>query len=84
MVERGAAVDRDTLMAELKQRQIGAGLHYTACHLHSYYQKTFGWKRGDFPEAERISDGILSLPLFPLLTLRNQDRVIRAVREILG
>jgi len=84
VVERNAAVDRDTLMAGLKQRQIGAGLHYTACHLHSYYQKTFGWKRGDFPEAERISDGILSLPLFPLLTARNQDRVVRAVREILG
>jgi dTDP-4-amino-4,6-dideoxygalactose transaminase len=84
VVERGAKVDRDTLMVELKKRQIGTGLHYTACHLHSYYQKTFGWKRGDFPEAERISDGILSLPLFPLLTPRNQDRVIRAVREILS
>jgi dTDP-4-amino-4,6-dideoxygalactose transaminase len=77
-------VDRDTLIIELKKRQIGAGLHYTACHLHTYYQQAFGWKRGDFPAAERISDGILSLPLFPLLTQRNQERVIRAVREILG
>jgi dTDP-4-amino-4,6-dideoxygalactose transaminase len=84
VVEPGAKVDRDTLMVELKKCQIGAGLHYTACHLHSYYQKTFGWKRGDFPAAERVSDGILSLPLYPLLTPRDQGRVIRAVREILG
>jgi dTDP-4-amino-4,6-dideoxygalactose transaminase len=84
VVERGAAVDRDTLIAELKKRQIGAGLHYVACHLHTFYQKTYGWRRGDFPEAERISDGILDLPLFPLLTRRDQDRVIRAMREILG
>ncbi len=83
VVERGAKVDRDTLMVELKKRQIGTGLHYTACHLHSYYQQNFGWRRGDFPQAERISDGILSLPLFPTLSLRDQDRVIRAVREIL-
>jgi dTDP-4-amino-4,6-dideoxygalactose transaminase len=83
VVERGAAVDRDTLIAELKKRQIGAGVHYTACHLLSYYRKTGGWRRGDFPAAERISDGILSLPLFPLLTVRDQTRVIRALREIL-
>jgi dTDP-4-amino-4,6-dideoxygalactose transaminase len=84
VVERGAAVNRDTLMVELKKRQIGTGLHYTACHLHSFYEKQFGWKRGDFPEAERVSDGTLSLPLFPRLTARDQRRVIRAVREIFG
>jgi dTDP-4-amino-4,6-dideoxygalactose transaminase len=59
-------------------------LHYTACHLHSFYEKTFGYNRGDFPVAERISDGILSLPCFPTLAQRDQDRVIRAVREIMG
>jgi dTDP-4-amino-4,6-dideoxygalactose transaminase len=83
VVERGAKVDRDTLMVELKKRQIGTGLHYTACHLHSFYEKTFGYRRGDFPEAERISDGILSLPCCPTLTRRDQDRVIKAVWEIM-
>ena len=82
VVEAGAVVDRDTLIVELKRRQIGAGLHYVACHLHSYYQKLCGWRRGDFPAAERISDGILSLPLFPRLTERDQTRVVRALREI--
>jgi dTDP-4-amino-4,6-dideoxygalactose transaminase len=52
--------------------------------LHSFYEKTFGYHRGDFPEAERISDGILSLPCCPTLTRRDQDRVIRAVKEIMG
>jgi len=84
VVERGAKVDRDTLMVELKKRQIGTGLHYTACHLHSFYEKKFGYKRGDFPNAERISDGILSLPLCPTLTRAEQDRVIKAVWEIMG
>ncbi len=84
VVERGARVDRDNLMLELKKRNIGTGLHYTACHLHSFYEKTFGYHRGDFPEAERISDGILSLPCCPTLTRRDQDRVIRAVWEIMG
>jgi dTDP-4-amino-4,6-dideoxygalactose transaminase len=82
VVEAGAPVDRDNLIARLKQKHIGASLHYVACHLHSYYQKQYGWRRGDFPAAERISDGILSLPLFPRLTARDQSRVIRALREI--
>ncbi len=80
VVEPNARVPRDTLMVELKKRQIGTGLHYTACHLHSYYQKTFGWKRGDFPAAERISDGILSLPIFPLLPRAELYRVNGGVR----
>jgi dTDP-4-amino-4,6-dideoxygalactose transaminase len=84
VVERGAKISRDALITELKNRQIGSGVHYVACHLLTFYKKTYGWKRGDFPEAERISDGILSLPLFPLLTPREQGRVVRALRAILG
>jgi dTDP-4-amino-4,6-dideoxygalactose transaminase len=71
-------------MVELKKRNIGTGLHYTACHLHSFYEKKFGYRRGDFPQAERISDGVVSLPLCPTLTRRDQDRVIKAVWEIMG
>ncbi len=84
VVERGAKLDRDSLMVELKKRQIGTGLHYTACHLHSFYEKKFGYRRGDFPEAERISDGVLTLPLCPTLKRSEQDRVIKAVWEIMG
>jgi dTDP-4-amino-4,6-dideoxygalactose transaminase len=80
----GARVTRDELMARLKQAQIGAGLHYQAAHLGSFYQKQFGYRRGDFPNAEFISDHVLSLPLFPDLAEADQDRVIAAVKRILA
>lgn len=74
---------RDDLMAALKERNIGSGLHYQAVHLYDYYQKTFGWTRGSFPHAEMIGDSIVSLPLFPKLTESEQDTIIQAIREIM-
>lgn len=75
-------IDRDTFMRELKARNIGAGLHYTAAHEFSYYRDHYGWRPDDFPEAHFVSERIVSLPLYPLLTDRDQADVIEAVRDI--
>jgi dTDP-4-amino-4,6-dideoxygalactose transaminase len=69
-------------MAELKARNIGTGLHYTAVHEFSYYRNRFGWRPEDFPEAHYVSDRILSLPLFPGLTDADQDDVVTAVHDV--
>jgi dTDP-3-amino-2,3,6-trideoxy-4-keto-D-glucose/dTDP-3-amino-3,4,6-trideoxy-alpha-D-glucose/dTDP-2,6-dideoxy-D-kanosamine transaminase len=42
-----------------------------------------GYKRGDLPVAERLSQEIFSLPMYPTLSTSLQDRVITAVREVL-
>ncbi|WOO40915.1 DegT/DnrJ/EryC1/StrS aminotransferase family protein [Rubellicoccus peritrichatus] len=79
-----AGMDRDTLIAKLKEHNIGTGIHYRAPHLSDYYENEWGFRRGMFPQAERISDGILSLPLFPTMTEGEQDRVVAAIRAVLG
>ena len=76
-------ISRDRFLDELKRRNIGTGLHYTAAHEFSYYSGRFGWKPEDFPEAHFVSERILSLPLFPGLTDADQDDAIAAVREVL-
>ncbi|HEY6010347.1 MAG TPA: DegT/DnrJ/EryC1/StrS family aminotransferase, partial [Nitrospirota bacterium] len=76
-----AGMDRDAFMQAMKDRNIGTGLHYRAVHLYPYYREQFGFKRGDFPNAETISDRIVSLPLFPLMTDADQDRVIAAMKD---
>ncbi|MFH2001309.1 MAG: aminotransferase class I/II-fold pyridoxal phosphate-dependent enzyme [Planctomycetota bacterium] len=76
-------VSRDTFMKELSSRGIGSGLHFKAVHLHHYYKERFGFERGFCPNAEFVSDRIVSLPLFPGLSRSDQDRVIRAIGEIL-
>ncbi len=76
-------IDRDRFLEELKRRNIGTGLHYTAAHEFSYYASGFGWRPEDFPEAHFVSERILSLPLFPGLTEADQDDVVEAVSEVL-
>jgi dTDP-4-amino-4,6-dideoxygalactose transaminase len=77
------AIDRDRFLDELKRRNIGTGLHYTAAHEFSYYASGFGWRPEDFPEAHFVSERIFSLPLFPGLTEADQDDVVEAVSEVL-
>ena len=79
-----AKMDRDAFMQGMKERNIGTGLHYRAVHLYPYYREHFGFKRGDFPNAETISDRIVSLPLFPAMTEADQDRVIKAMADLFG
>jgi dTDP-4-amino-4,6-dideoxygalactose transaminase len=80
----GLGFSRDDFMQKLKEHNIGTGLHYQAIHLSSYYQKEWGFKRGDFPQAEHVSDRICSLPLFPTLSDADQDRTVAAIRKVTG
>jgi len=79
---QAAGMDRDAFMQGMKDRNIGTGLHYRAVHLYPYYREHFGFKRGDFPHAEAISDRIVSLPLFPDMRDADQDRVIAAMTDL--
>jgi dTDP-4-amino-4,6-dideoxygalactose transaminase len=76
------SIGRDQFMAELKARNIGTGLHYTAAHEFSYYRERFGWSAEDFPAAHFVSERIVSLPLFPGLTDADQDDAIAAIHEV--
>ncbi len=77
-----AGIDRDGFMAGLKERNIGTGLHYRAVHLYPYYREHYGFKPGDYPNAEHIGECIVSLPLFPGLSDADQDRVIAAMADL--
>lgn len=77
-----AQMDRDRFIAEMKARNIGTAVHYRAAHLYPYYRDRYGYRLGDFPRAETISDRIVSLPLFPTMTDSDQDRVITAMADV--
>jgi dTDP-4-amino-4,6-dideoxygalactose transaminase len=84
MVTDEAPLDRDQLLDELHVRNIGTGVHYRGVHLHPYYRDRYRLVRGDFPVADEISDRTLSLPLSPMVTERDQDDVVAALREALA
>jgi dTDP-4-amino-4,6-dideoxygalactose transaminase len=79
-----AGVSRDEVQDRLHRMNIGTGIHYRAVHLHDYYRERFGFRRGDFPESEFVSDRTLTLPLSPVLTDQDVEDVIRALRAALG
>lgn len=76
-------IDRDGFMAAMRELNIGTALHYQALHLFSHYRDRYGWKRGDFQEAEYASDRIVSLPLFPAMSDADVDDVVKGVRSVL-
>ncbi len=75
-------INRNQFIDALKAENIGAGIHFTALHLHKFYRKRYGYKRGDFPNAEYVGDNIVSLPLSAALTTRDVKEVIEAVEKI--
>ena len=78
-----AGLSRDDFMRELKERNIGTGLHFRAVHLQKYYTESMGTRRGMLPNTEWNSDRICSLPLFPDMTFGDVDDVINAIKNVL-
>lgn len=76
-------MSRDDFLNALIKENIGTGVHYEALHLHPYYKDTFNLKRGDFPNAEFISDRTLSLPLSAALDDQAVSDVIAAMKKLL-
>jgi len=78
-----ARLDRDAFMRELSARNIGTGLHFRAVHLQKYYTEQMGMKRGSLPNTEWNSDRMLSIPLFPDMTLDDLQDVVSAMKDVL-
>lgn len=73
---------KEEVVRQLTDLGIGTQVHYIPVHLQPYYQKRFGYRRGDYPKAEKYYDEALSIPLFPSMNDRDISRVISAVKGI--
>jgi perosamine synthetase len=76
------ALNRNQFIEELKKSGVGASVHFIPLHLHPFYAREYGYRRGDFPEAEDAYSRCLSLPIFPDLSLGEMERVVKAVTRI--
>jgi perosamine synthetase len=78
------AIDRARVIEELHARGIGTSVHFIPLHLHPYYRRTLGTGPGSFPGAEDLFRRCVSLPLHPALASADVDRVVEALRDVLG
>lgn len=73
--------NRDAIYDHLRANGVGAGLHYPIpLHLQPALD-SLGYEKGDFPEAEKAAENIISLPMFPELTHEQMDTVASVLRE---
>ncbi len=75
------AKNRDELREFLEKKGIKTGIYYShPLHLQPVY-KGLGFKKGDLPVTERISQEVLSLPMFPYLKKEELEYVVFAMKE---
>ena len=73
---------RDAIREKLTRAGIQTSIHFDAIHLEPYYQKSFGYRPGDFPVAERLGLSTITLPLYPRLTAREQDYIVKTLSSL--
>ncbi len=76
-------VNRKKIFEELQKQGLGVQVHYIPLYLQPFYKEKFGYKKGDFPIAENYYQRAITLPLFPKMTNRDINYVIKTVRKIL-
>lgn len=67
---------------ELRANGIGVNVHYIPVHLQPYY-KSMGFELGDFPAAEQYYQEAISLPMFHMMTIEQQDKVVSVLNMVL-
>lgn len=73
---------RREIFEYMRENGIGVNIHYIPVHLQPYYQ-SMGYQKGDFPCAEQYYSQAISIPLYPNLSLSQQERVVATLREAL-
>lgn len=74
---------RREIFEALRAENIGVNVHYIPVYYHPYYQK-LGYKKGLCPQAEKYYQSAITLPLFPKMSNKDINDVIKAVKEIIG
>ena len=77
----GKDVNRRDFFEYMRKNNIGVQVHYVPVHLHPYYQNHFGFKPGDFIQAEAFYDSEVSLPMYYGITEGELETVISLVKK---
>ncbi len=76
--------DRDALCDFFKERGVGHAVYYPhPLHLQECYAD-LGHSRGDFPHSEQAASEVMALPIYPELSLEQQNEVVETLQSGLG
>ncbi len=75
--------DRDRILTGLKSAGIGCNNYFPPIHLFPFYREFFGYREGDFPITEHISERTIALPFFNNLEEEEIDHVVETLKRLL-
>lgn len=78
---KGGRKVREALKNHLKNRGITTKVYFEPVHLTSFYREKFGHKGGELPITERLSGEVLTLPLYPTMTVEEMDYIVESVED---
>jgi perosamine synthetase len=77
-------IDRAGVIEELKRAGIGTSVHWMPLHMHPYYREILGCNLSDCPRAASIYPELISLPLYPDMTVDEVEYVCGSLKKILA
>ncbi|MBU0907806.1 MAG: DegT/DnrJ/EryC1/StrS aminotransferase family protein [Nanoarchaeota archaeon] len=80
--ESVCGISREGVIKKLNEEGIGTSVHFIPLNLQPLYGG-MGYKEGDFPVTEGVYKGLISLPIYPLLTEEDLDYVAETLKRIL-
>jgi UDP-4-amino-4,6-dideoxy-N-acetyl-beta-L-altrosamine transaminase len=80
VVRVNRTAQRRSFFERLRGLGLGVQVHYVPVYWHPYYRE-LGWTKGICPKAEDFYSRAISLPLFPMMSDAEVERVVDAVRQ---
>jgi perosamine synthetase len=84
VVRLSPGIDRDYVIREMEKNGIPTRPYFTPIHLQPFYMDFFGFKEGDFPEAEAAGRSIIALPFHTNMKTEEISVVCRALKGVLS
>lgn len=81
--KRFSRKDRDKIIQKLNEKSISARDYFPPIHLEPFYVEKFGYKKGDFPITEKVSESTIALPFYNNLTESEINYIGDSLKEIL-
>jgi len=83
LADKFSKFERDQIIEELDKRGIQTRNYFEAIHLEPFYVEQFGFKEGDFPVTEFVSERTIALPFYTTMTEGEIDYVVSNLKEVI-
>ena len=80
---RGGENARDDLRDHLAEKGVMTKIYFSPVHLTNFYREKFGFKGGELPVTEELSNKVLTLPMYASLTTDDMDYIVDSVRDFM-